>query len=76
MNEKEFMPESMGEQQVVRMEKAKKLKEKGIEPFGKRYDVENKICDLIQQFKDTDKEIEVNDFIKEETLEKEYDCFD
>ena len=28
MNEKEFMPESMGEQQVVRMEKAKKLKEK------------------------------------------------
>lgn len=57
MNEKEFMPESMGEQQVVRMEKAKKLKEKGIEPFGKRYDVENKICDLIQQFKDTDKEI-------------------
>ncbi len=26
--------------------------------------------------KDTDKEIEVKDFIKEETLEKEYDYFD
>lgn len=32
--------------------------------------------DLIDISKDTDKEIEVNDFIKEETLEKEYDCFD
>ena len=31
---------------------------------------------LIDISKDTDKEIEVNDFIKEETLEKEYDCFD
>lgn len=32
--------------------------------------------DLIDIFKNTDKEIEVNDFIKEETLEKEYDYFD
>ena len=32
--------------------------------------------DLINISKDTDKEIEVNDFIKEETLEKEYDYFD
>lgn len=32
--------------------------------------------DLIDIFKDTDKEIEVNDFIKEETIEKEYDYFD
>lgn len=32
--------------------------------------------DLIDISKDTDKEIEVNDFIKEETLEKEYDYFD
>ena len=32
--------------------------------------------DLIYISKDTDKEIEVNDFIKEETLEKEYDYFD
>ena len=31
---------------------------------------------LIDISKDTDKEIEVNDFIKEETLEKEYDYFD
>ena len=32
--------------------------------------------DLIDISKDTDKEIEVNNFIKEETLEKEYDYFD
>ena len=32
--------------------------------------------DLINISKDTDKEIEVNDFIKEEILEKEYDYFD
>lgn len=32
--------------------------------------------DLIDIFKNTDKEIEVNDFIREETLEKEYDYFD
>ena len=32
--------------------------------------------DLIDISKDTDKEIEVNDFIKEETIEKEYDYFD
>ena len=31
---------------------------------------------LIDIFKNTDKEIEVNDFIREETLEKEYDYFD
>ena len=32
--------------------------------------------DLIDISKDTDKKIEVNDFIKEEILEKEYDYFD
>ena len=32
--------------------------------------------DLIDISKDTDKEIEVNDFIKDENLEKEYDYFD
>ena len=32
--------------------------------------------DLIDISKDTDKEIEVNDLIKEEILEKEYDHFD
>ena len=32
--------------------------------------------DLIDISKNTDKEIEVNDFIKEEILEKEYDYFD
>ena len=32
--------------------------------------------DLIDISRDTDKEIEVNDFIKEEILEKEYDYFD
>ena len=32
--------------------------------------------DLVDISKDTDKEIEVNDFIKEEILEKEYDYFD
>lgn len=35
-----------------------------------------KASDLIDVFKDTDKEMEVNNFIKEETLEKEYDYFD
>ena len=35
-----------------------------------------KPSDLIDISKDTDKEIEVNDFIKDETLEKEYDYFD
>lgn len=34
-----------------------------------------KASDLIDVSKDTDKEMEVNDFIKEETLEKEYDYF-
>ena len=32
--------------------------------------------DLIDISKDTDKEIEVNDFIIDEILEKEYDYFD
>ena len=32
--------------------------------------------DLIDISKNTDKEIEVNNFIKDETLEKEYDYFD
>lgn len=32
--------------------------------------------DLIDISKNTDKEIDVNDFIKEDILEKEYDCFD
>lgn len=35
-----------------------------------------KASDLIDVSKDTDKEMEVNNFIKEETLEKEYDYFD
>lgn len=32
--------------------------------------------DLIDISKDTDKEIEVNNFINDETLEKEYDFFE
>ena len=32
--------------------------------------------DLINISKDTDKEIEVNNFIKDQILEKEYDYFD
>lgn len=36
----------------------------------------HKASDLIDVSKDTDKEMEVNNFIKEETLEKEYDYFD
>ncbi len=48
---------TVGEQQAVRMEKAQKLKEKGIQPFGQRFDVQNKISDLINQFSDVDKEV-------------------
>ena len=48
---------TVGEQKEVRMEKAQKLKEKGIQPFGQRFDVQNKISDLINQFSDVDKEV-------------------
>lgn len=44
------------EQTRIRMEKMNKLKEKGIAPFGQRFDVENKICDIIATYKDLSKE--------------------
>ena len=44
------------EQTKVRIEKLDKLKEKGVEPFGSRFDVKDKICDLKAKYADKTKE--------------------
>ena len=37
---------SVQEQTRVRIEKLDKLKEKGVAPFGQKFDVKDKICDI------------------------------
>lgn len=44
------------EQTKIRMEKMNKLKEKGVAPFGQRFDVKDKICDIISTYKEQSKE--------------------
>lgn len=47
---------SLQEQTKIRMEKIDKLKEKGVEPFGKRFEVKDKICDIKKNYSDKTKE--------------------
>ena len=47
---------SVQEQTQVRIEKLDKLKEKGVDPFGHRFDVKNRICDIKQAYTDFSKE--------------------
>ncbi|MCI5745029.1 MAG: lysine--tRNA ligase [Erysipelotrichaceae bacterium] len=44
------------EQTRIRMEKVEKLKEKGIDPFGKRFEVKDKINDIIANYASCSKE--------------------
>ena len=49
------------EQTKVRIEKLDKLKEKGVEPFGSRFDVKDKICEIKAKYSDkTKEELEAN----------------
>ncbi|MDO9629637.1 MAG: lysine--tRNA ligase [Acholeplasmataceae bacterium] len=43
-------PEDLKEQQIVRREKAQELKEKGVDPFGHKYDRTHSSKDLFDQF--------------------------
>ena len=49
-------PLNVSEQQAIRMEKLPKYLEKGVDPFGHKFDVKDKICDLINKYKDYGKE--------------------
>ena len=44
------------EQTKVRIEKLDKLKEKGVAPFGQKFDVKDKICDLKAKYAEKSKE--------------------
>lgn len=47
---------NLQEQTKVRMEKIDKLKEKGVNPFGSKFEVKDKICDIKKNFTDKSKE--------------------
>lgn len=47
---------SINEQQAIRTEKLEKYIEKGVRPFGQKFVVKDKICDLIRQYKEFEKE--------------------
>ena len=42
------------EQELVRREKIEKLRERGLDPFGQRYDREDYAIDIIEKYKDVD----------------------
>ena len=44
------------EQTKVRIEKLEKLKEKGVAPFGQKFDVKDKICDIKAKYAEFEKE--------------------
>ena len=44
------------EQTKVRIEKLEKLKEKGVAPFGQKFDVKDKICDIKAKYAECEKE--------------------
>ena len=44
------------EQTKVRIEKLEKLKEKGVAPFGQKFDVKDKICDIKAKYAECAKE--------------------
>ncbi len=48
--------ENVQEQTLVRMEKLQKLKDKGIKPYGERFEVKDKIVDLIEKYGQMEKE--------------------
>lgn len=47
---------NLQEQTKVRMEKIDKLKEKGVNPFGSKFEVKDKICDIKKNYTDKSKE--------------------
>ena len=47
---------TLQEQTKIRMEKMNKLKEKGIAPFGSRFEVKDKICDIKEKYNELSKE--------------------
>ena len=47
---------SVQEQTRVRIEKLDKLKEKGVAPFGQKFDVKDKICDIKANYENKSKE--------------------
>ena len=47
---------SVQEQTRVRIEKLNKLKEKGVAPFGQKFDVKDKICDIKANYENKSKE--------------------
>ena len=47
---------TLQEQTVVRMEKLDKLREKGVEPYGSKFEVTHKICDIKSEYTDLSKE--------------------
>ena len=56
-NNNNMQPEvSLQEQTRIRIEKIAKLQEKGVEPFGHRFDVKDKIVDIRAKFSDKSKE--------------------
>ena len=48
-----FMRE-FSEQEIVRRDKASKLKEMGLDPFGHRYDREDYAKDIVEKYKDVE----------------------
>ncbi len=44
----------LSEQEIVRREKAEKLRELGLDPFGHRYDREDFANDIVEKYKDVD----------------------
>ncbi len=59
--------ENFNEQMLVRLEKMKKLEEKGIDPFGKRFDRNTNIQELIEDFSKYSKE-ELDELNQEEAI--------
>ena len=47
---------TLQEQTRIRIEKIDKLKEKGVAPFGAKFDVKDKICDIKANYLDVEKE--------------------
>ena len=56
-NNNNVQPEiSLQEQTRIRIEKIAKLQEKGVEPFGQRFDVKDKLVDIRNKYQDKSKE--------------------
>ena len=44
----------LGEQELVRREKVEKIRERGLDPFGQRYDREDYAQDVVEKYKDVE----------------------